>query len=81
MVDNTTQSGTVHPNYFVANPLDRFFEGDQIHGDIPDAELERLKAEISVERLVEASGVELKPAGKACLAAACGMRTARPRWS
>ena len=31
---------------------------------IPDAELERLKAEISVERLVEASGVELKPAGK-----------------
>lgn len=31
---------------------------------IPEAELERLKAEISVERLVEASGVELKPAGK-----------------
>jgi len=31
---------------------------------IPDAELERLKAEISVERLVEASGVELKAAGK-----------------
>ena len=31
---------------------------------IPDAELERLKAEVSVERLVEASGVELKPAGK-----------------
>ena len=31
---------------------------------IPDAELERLKAEISVERLVEASGIVLKPAGK-----------------
>jgi DNA primase catalytic core len=31
---------------------------------IPEAELERLKAEISVERLVEASGVELKAAGK-----------------
>lgn len=31
---------------------------------IPDAELERLKAEVSVERLVEASGVALKAAGK-----------------
>ena len=31
---------------------------------IPDHELERLKNEISVERLVEASGVELKRGGK-----------------
>ena len=31
---------------------------------IPDAELERLKAEVSVERLVEASGIALKPTGK-----------------
>jgi DNA primase len=31
---------------------------------IPDEELERLKAEISVERLIEAGGVALKPAGK-----------------
>lgn len=31
---------------------------------IPEAELERLRSEISVERLVEASGVALKPAGK-----------------
>ena len=31
---------------------------------IPQAELERLKAEISVERLVETAGVALKPAGK-----------------
>ena len=31
---------------------------------IPEAELERLRSEISVERLVEASGVQLKPAGK-----------------
>ena len=31
---------------------------------IPDEELERLKTEISVERLVEAAGVALKPAGK-----------------
>lgn len=31
---------------------------------IPDAELERLKAQVSVEHLVEASGVELKSAGK-----------------
>src|SRR6185312_8944611 len=31
---------------------------------IPDAELERLKREVSVERLVEASGIQLKGAGK-----------------
>src|SRR6478735_2808447 len=31
---------------------------------IPEAEIERLKAEVATERLVEASGVELKRAGK-----------------
>jgi DNA primase len=31
---------------------------------IPEAEIERLKSEISVERLVEASGIELKRGGK-----------------
>jgi DNA primase catalytic core len=31
---------------------------------IPDTEIERLKAEVSVERLVEASGIELKRGGK-----------------
>jgi DNA primase len=31
---------------------------------IPDEELERLKAQVSVERLVEGSGVALKAAGK-----------------
>src|SRR5215203_1912087 len=31
---------------------------------IPDAELQRLKDDVSVQRLVEASGVELKKAGK-----------------
>src|SRR5574337_555690 len=31
---------------------------------IPDADLERLKAEVSVERLVEASGIALVKSGK-----------------
>ena len=31
---------------------------------IPDTEIERLKNEISVERLVESSGIELKQGGK-----------------
>ena len=31
---------------------------------IPEAEIERLKSEVSVQRLVEASGVELKRGGK-----------------
>jgi DNA primase len=30
---------------------------------IPEAEIERLKSEISLERLVEAAGIELKKAG------------------
>ena len=31
---------------------------------IPDTELQRLREEVSVQRLVEAGGVELKKAGK-----------------
>ena len=31
---------------------------------IPDSELERLKTEVSTERLIEASGIELKRGGK-----------------
>ena len=31
---------------------------------IPESELERLKAEVSVQRLAEASGLELKKSGK-----------------
>ena len=31
---------------------------------IPDSEIERLKSEVSVQRLVEASGIELKKSGK-----------------
>ena len=31
---------------------------------IPETDIERLKAEVSVERLVEASGIELKRGGK-----------------
>lgn len=31
---------------------------------IPETDIERLKSEVSVERLVEASGIELKKSGK-----------------
>jgi DNA primase len=41
------------------------FQGkEETMARIPDAELERLKAEISVERLVEASGIALTKSGK-----------------
>jgi hypothetical protein len=40
---------------------------------IPETEIERLKNEVEVARLVEASGVELK-------AAARSTRTRRPAW-
>ena len=48
---------------------------------IPEAEIERLKSEISVQRLVEASGMELKKSGKDCSAAARSTTTPTPRWS
>ncbi|CAG0970027.1 hypothetical protein BURK2_01227 [Burkholderiales bacterium] len=31
---------------------------------IPEAQIARLKSEVSVERLIEAAGIELKQAGK-----------------
>jgi DNA primase len=40
------------------------FQENQVMARIPEAELERLKSEVSVQRLVEASGVELKKGGK-----------------
>jgi DNA primase len=43
--------------------MTNIFEDDAM-ARIPETELERLKSEVSVERLVEASGVELKRGGK-----------------
>ena len=41
----------------VHHPLDRFFEGGQISmARIPDEEIERLKSEVSLERLAEHAG-------------------------
>jgi hypothetical protein len=31
---------------------------------LPEADIERLKAEVSAQRLVESTGIELKKAGK-----------------
>jgi len=45
---------------------------------IPDNEIERLKNEVSVERLVEASGVALKKAGKDMLGRCCAASS--PIW-
>jgi len=49
--------------HFMYNPNDRFFWENPM-ARIPPEELERLKAEFSVEDLVAASGGELKVAGK-----------------
>jgi DNA primase len=45
-------------------PLTGFSREEETMARIPDAELERLKAEVSVERLVEASGIALARSGK-----------------
>jgi DNA primase len=50
-------------SYFYSEVLDSFLE-EPAMARIPEAEIERLKNEISVERLVEASGIELKRSGK-----------------
>jgi len=46
---------------------------------IPDEEIERLKKEIPIERLVTGFGVELKGAGRTWWDAAPSMTTARRR--
>ena len=45
---------------------------------IPEAEIERLKSEVSVERLVEASGIELKKAGKSLSGILCVRHSMKP---
>ena len=47
---------------------------------IPEAEIERLRSEVEVVRLIEAAGIELKRGGKDLLGAARSMRTRRPAW-
>jgi len=47
---------------------------------VPDAEIERLKAEVSLVSLAEAAGVELRQTGPISPGAARSMRTARRRW-
>jgi DNA primase catalytic core len=50
--------------YFLIYPLDRFLAEAGKMARIPDTEIERLKSEVSVERLIESSGVTLKKTGK-----------------
>ena len=47
---------------------------------IPATEIERLKSEVEVARLIEASGVELKKGGKDLLGRCPSTRTRRPAW-
>jgi len=51
-------------SYFCQKGLDKVFEKGARMARIPQNELERLKTEVSVQRLVEARGVELKRMGK-----------------
>ncbi len=48
---------------------------------IPEDEVERLKKEISVQRLAEARGIKLKRLGPACMASARSTTTGRHRSS
>jgi DNA primase catalytic core len=45
-------------------PLTGFYPEDEFMARIPESEIDQLKNEVSVERLVEASGIALKKAGK-----------------
>jgi hypothetical protein len=67
-------------NYFVAYPLDSFLAEIRKMARIPENEIERLRSEVSVERLVEASGIDLVRGGKDLWGAARSTRTTRPVW-
>jgi hypothetical protein len=60
--------------------LTGFYEETKFMARIPEDEIERLKSEVSVERLVEAAGIELAKSGRTSSAAAPSTRTIRPRW-
>ena len=47
---------------------------------IPDQVVERLKTDISVQRLAEARGVVFRSTGATCSAAARSTTTGRRRW-
>jgi DNA primase len=73
VVNNTTLGSILRANYLFLSlrrikALNRTQvlaqKKDSPMARIPDADLQRLKDEISVQRLIEASGVELKKAGK-----------------
>jgi DNA primase len=51
-------------SYFYQNPLDRFLAKAQKMARIPETDIERLKNDISVERLVESAGIALSKSGK-----------------
>jgi hypothetical protein len=62
---------TLHQNNVSINqvillqtPLTGFYPEDEFMARIPEQEIERLKNEVSVERLIESSGIALKKAGK-----------------
>jgi hypothetical protein len=48
---------------------------------IPEKEIERLKNEVSVQRLIESSGLALKKTGRDYAAAAPSTKTTPPAWS
>jgi DNA primase catalytic core len=66
MYSNTwyNRSSYLFARLFAAKSLRRSRERSLDMARIPEHELQRLKEEVSVQRLVEASGVELKKAGK-----------------
>ncbi len=47
---------------------------------IPDQVVERLKVEISVQRLAEARGVPSRSTERICMAAAPSTKIAHPHW-
>jgi DNA primase catalytic core len=57
-------SGTLQSGFFWKYPLTGFSVKEATMARIPDAELEHLKAEVSVERLVEAAGIQLSKSNK-----------------
>ncbi|MBB6249439.1 CHC2 zinc finger domain-containing protein [Rhodanobacter sp. A1T4] len=50
--------------YFLLYPLDRFLAGDRFMARIPEHDIEQLKQQVSLVRLVEADGIALTKQGR-----------------
>lgn len=63
-VDDTTNCGNLQQGYYFVVAIDNILDVYHTMARIPDKDIERLKTEVSLQRLIESQGIQLKKHGK-----------------